>query len=155
LGVPQEPITTDNLLRELDKIGLWITSNQLWQDVKKGYLPPPEKRGLGAGLGVIGVWDHLSVRRAVYLYRLRKRGLSGPLLRMLLFLRDGWGWKHVRPICLTGIKKIVRIEQSPIKQCRRNPTRDDVKDAAFESPHKPDTALFVYGLGMYGEPFDG
>jgi hypothetical protein len=74
---------------------------------------------------------------------------------MLLFLSDGWGWKQVRPICLTGIKKIVRIEQSVIKQRYRNPTRDEVKDAAFESPHKPDTALFIYGLGMYGEPFDG
>jgi hypothetical protein len=153
--VLQEPITTDNLLRMLDKIGLRVSSNQLWQDVKKGYLPTSEKRGLGAGLGVIGVWDQLSVRRAVYLYRLRKRGLSGSLLRMLLFLRDGWGWKQVRPICLTGIKKIVRIEQSPIKQRYRNPTVGDVKDAAFESPHKPDTALFIYGLGMYGEPFEG
>ncbi len=135
LYVPQEPITTDNLLRMLGKISLRVTPNQLWQDVKKGYLPPSEKWGQGLGSGVIGVWDDLSVRRAVYLYRLRKRGLSGPLLRMLLFLNDGWGWKHVRPICLTGIKKIVRIEQSPINRLYRNPTREDVKDAITDRQH--------------------
>lgn len=126
----------------------------LSQDVKKGYLPSPEKIGRGASRGVGGVWDEWAVRRAVYLYRLRNRNINGQSLKVLLFFRDGWGWEEVKPICLAGLRKAIHLQKSEIIRRYRKPSKADVEDAAHESTLKPETALFVYGMGLYGKPFE-
>ncbi|MCL5284099.1 MAG: hypothetical protein M1330_05275 [Armatimonadetes bacterium] len=42
------------------------------------------------------------------------------LLRVLLFLRDGWGWEQVKPVCLAGLKKTISISKGRVhKHVRR------------------------------------
>jgi len=141
-------------LEKLGKIGLTVSRNMLAQDVKKGYLPSPEKIGRGANRGVGGVWDEWVVRRAVYLYRLRNRNVNGQPLKVLLYFRDGWGWDDIKPMCLAGLRKAIHLQKSEIIQRYRNPSKADVEDAAHESALKPETALFIYGIGLYGKPFE-
>lgn len=153
-AVSEASIKTDKLLKKLKDRGLTVNQNMLAQDVKKGYLPAPEIDGRGPRLGVGGIWEEVAVRRAIYLYRLRKRGVSGQTLKVLLFFRDGWGWENVKPICLAGLRKAIHLQKREIIQRYRKPSKDDIEDAAHESSLKPETALFIYGLGFYGEPFE-
>jgi hypothetical protein len=152
--VPNLSMTTDKLLEKLGKIGLTVSRNMLAQDVKKGYLPSPKKVGRGDSRGVGGVWDEWAVRRAVYLYRLRNRNVNGQSLKVLLYFRDGWGWDNIKPICLAGLRKAIHLQKSDIIRRRRKPSKADVEDAAHESSLKPETALFIYGIGLYGKPFE-
>lgn len=152
-------ITTNELLRRLHARGLEVTSNMLGQDVKAGYLPPleMEPRGFSAGIGRL--WPPFSAERAVYLYRLRRRGAQGDLLRVLLFLRDGWGWEQVRPICERGMQKVLVAQTAPVRRHLRTVTprnlsfiTEDAAEGLFQSNTLP---AFVWGMNFFGEPLPG
>jgi hypothetical protein len=152
-------MTTDKLLKKLEKIGLTVSRNMLAQDVKKGYLPAPKRLGKGAGKGVSGLRDDRAVRQAVHLYRLRSRGVTGELLRVFLFLRDGWGWEEVKQICIDGLRKLILIQSSPVRKHLRKPEPRNVEfclaDIVEETDINPTTARFVYGVGLFGKPLAG
>lgn len=40
----------------------------------------------------------MAVRRALYIARLRRRGVNGGVLPLLAFIRDGWGWTRILPV---------------------------------------------------------
>lgn len=153
------PITTDKLLKKLTDIGLTVSQNMLAQDVKKGYLPSPEKSGRGPRQGVGGLWNELAVRRAVYLYRLRSRKVTGDLLRVILFLKDGWGWSEVKQICLAGLQKMILVQSSPVRKHLRKPTPSNVEfcfdEIAEETDTNPKTEAFILGMGLFGKPIAG
>jgi hypothetical protein len=151
-------ITTDELLRRLHSRGLEVTRNMLGQDVKAGYLPllvmePRGREGIGR------FWLPFAAERAVYLYRLRRRGVQGDLLRVLLFLRDGWGWEQVRPICERGLQKVLAAQAAPVRQHLRTVTPknlsftlDDAAAGLFQSNALP---AFIWGMNFFGEPLPG
>lgn len=153
-AVTEESIKTGKLLEKLRDRGLEVNPNMLALDVQDGYLPSSEKDSDGNKSGVFGSWDAVTVRRAIYLYRLRKRGIKGQTLKVLLFYRDGWGWEEVKPICLTGLRKVIYLQERIIYQKYRKPTIKDVEDVAHESPFKPETAAFILGVGFTGKPFE-
>ncbi len=152
-------VTTNELLRRLHSRGLEVTSNMLGQDVKAGYLPPleMEPRGFSAGIGRL--WPPFAAERAVYLYRLRRRGAQGDLLRVLLFLRDGWGWEQVRPICERGMQKVLAAQTAPVRKHVRTVTPDNlsfVSEDAAEGIFESDAlARFVWGMNFFGQPLAG
>lgn len=154
-----EPITTDALLERLAVVGLHVNRNMLAQDVRAGYLPTPEMEPRGPGGGIGRSWAPWAARRAIYLYRLRGRGARGDLLRVLLFFRDRWGWEEVKPICLTGLGKVIAMQASPIRRRLRRVTPtgleflvDEFAEGMFNSPA---VARFVWGMGLFGRPLPG
>lgn len=152
--------TTLEMLERLDRYGLGVTANMLGQDVKAGYLPKltPDPRGPGRGIG--RSWEPWTLERAVYLYRLRRRGASGSVLRLLLFFRDGWGWESVKPVCLEGFRKLVEAEQIPLNRTTRvlNPrsVNSVLEDAAEKADFKhEEVPRFSWGMGLFGKPLPG
>lgn len=152
-------LTTNEVLARLHARGLQVTRNMLGQDVKAQYLPPLTMDPRGPR-GIRRLWSPDAVERAIYLYRLRRRGVRGSLLRMLLFLRDGWGWEDVRPICETGFRKVIQVQKSPIARRLRSPTPESVDfvigDAIDDGTvRSKELARFSWGIGMFGSPLDG
>lgn len=146
------PVSTAKLLSALRFTGLKVSANMLSQDVKDSFLPPAESETRGKGR----IWNEWEVRRVLYLYRLRKRGIDAAVIRMLLFLKDGWGWESVKPLCIVGIKKVVDFQTSPVRRHYRKPDREDVRDLLLrDAPSRPKLALFSYGLGYFGEVLKG
>lgn len=155
---PDTYLTTDHLLARLHARGLEVTRNMLGQDVKAGYLPPLIKDPRGRR-GIGRFWPPFAVERAIYLYRLRRRGVTGNLLCVLLFLRDGWGWAQVRPICETGVRKIQAVQTSPVRRHLRTVTPasldfivEDASEGVFQSN---ELARFMWGMSFFGEPLSG
>jgi hypothetical protein len=79
---------------------------------------------------------------------------------MLLFLRDGWGWEDVRPICETGLRKTMQIQKSPVTRRLRTPTPESVDfiigDVAEEGTvRSQELARFSWGIGLFGSPLSG
>lgn len=151
-------LTTDHLLARLHARGLKVTRNMLGQDVKSGYLPPLIKDPRGRR-GIGRFWPPFAIERAIYLYRLRRRGVTGNLLRVLLFLRDGWGWAHVQPICEQGVRKVLAAQASPVRRHLRTvtPTSLDftIEDAAEGVFQSDELARFVWGMNFFGQPLSG
>lgn len=152
-------ITTDELLGALHRRGLAVTSNMLGQDVKAGYLPPLLKEPRGPSRGIGRLWTPLAAERAIYLYRLRRRGAKGPVLRLLLFLRDGWDWEGIKPVCQEGLAKCIAIERSPLARKLRERTPEavdfvisDVTEGVFVHGEIP---RFSWGIGLFGRPLPG
>ncbi len=154
-------IWTDELLRRLQGAGLEVTSNMLAQDVKAGYLPRPSVQSKSPIRGRAGQWGRIAQRRAFYLYRLRKRGAQGSLLRILLFLRDGWGWDRIQPICLAGLQKFIEAQRSQVKDHIYKPITpeilgthvDDIsEDAGIQHL---EIGKFIFGMGIFGTPIEG
>ncbi|MBV9063950.1 MAG: hypothetical protein JOY77_13640 [Alphaproteobacteria bacterium] len=130
----------------------------LVEDVRAGYLPHPQQDPRGWKKGIGRLWEPWAWRRAAYLYRLRQRGATGPLLHVLLFLRDGWGWQRVRPLCLAGCRKIVGGEVSRIRRRLRRITPQGIVTIVEEIEAEPvmqEAALFTWGLGLFGKPLPG
>src|SRR5262245_56632314 len=117
-GVKKRLLTTGKVLELLNYRGLPVSVNMLRQDIADGYIPSPSWSRQTANEE--GKWEERAYRRAVYLYRLRKRGVKGELLKVLLFYRDSWGWEEVRHICLAGVEKMVKLNSIPIKTHLRN-----------------------------------
>jgi hypothetical protein len=145
-------MSTAKLLSALRFTGLNVSGNMLSQDVKHGFLPPSESETRGKGR----IWNEWEVRRAVYLYRLRNLGIDAAVIRVLLFLRDGWGWESVKPLCIAGFKTFVDFQTAPVRRRYRKPDKEDVRDLLLrDAPTKPKLALFNYGLGYFAEPLKG
>lgn len=152
-------LITDQVLARLHARGLAVTRNMLGQDVKARYLPPLAMDPRGPR-GIGRLWSPLAVERAIYLYRLRRRGVTGTLLRMFLFLRDGWGWEEVRPICETGLRKTIQVQKSPVTRRLRTPTPESVEFVLGEvieegTVRSEELARFTWGMGMFGAPLAG
>lgn len=152
-------ITSDELLGRLERRGLRVTRTMLAHDVRAGYLPAPSKAPRGPRRGIGRLWQPWAVRRAIYLYRLRRRGAQGDPLRVLLFLHDGWGWEAVKPICLAGLAKVVRIQGRAVTGRLRHPTPTNLnllaEDFAEREFASPAVARFVWGMGFFGQPLPG
>jgi hypothetical protein len=153
-------ITTRDLIEKLQKAGLNVNRNQLYLDIQGEYFQPRQVERLGCGKLVGRTWEPWEVRRAFYLYRLRKRKVEGKLLRVFLFLRDGRGWEEVQPICLDGLIKLIEHNKIPVRKQIKKPepksiesTLDDIL-AGIKPKHRPKkrTALFIWGLGFFGRP---
>jgi len=143
----------------LNELGLDVTEGMLKQDRRGGYLPPATRRGPTAV-----TWEPWVVRRAIYLYRLRRLGITGDLLRVLLFLRDGRQWESVRPVAHEGFTKLIHATLIPARPHRSTP-RSRAHDAQDFGPIakisgidvgiSPATAAFVWGLLLDGKPARG
>src|SRR5262249_47481845 len=120
-------MTTDKLLELLDKLGLNVTGEMLRQDTHDHYLPSPTRRGRQKG-----DWPDWAVSRAVRLYRLRKLGLRGQVLKVFLFYRDkngdGWGWNEIRPICAKALRMLIKLNKRHINKYLRYPIEEKDKD---------------------------
>lgn len=159
-------LPTDAVLTGLAARGLESKANRLAQDVKDRYLPRPEMEPRGNAKGIGRLWTWEAYRRAVRLYRLRNRGVQGDLLRVLLFMSDGWGWEDVRPICLAGLRKLVHVQKSQVVRNTRTHSEPYIEDVALrldpQTPPKnvsdvqiPEAALYLWGVGFFGKPLRG
>jgi hypothetical protein len=109
-------MTTGEVLKRLQGLGLDVTPTQLDNDTRDVFLPERSHEGVREGRGRSGQWEPWMVRRAEMLYRLRKikdpdgvPALSGDVLRIVLYLRDGWGWsKRVKDTALRGYDKLCK-----------------------------------------------
>src|SRR5207249_3401949 len=97
-------------------------------DVRDGYVQASQYKSRGRG-GKLGLWESSAVLRAERLYRIRRLGPRGDLLRVLLFLRDGWGWERVREVCHEGLVKAVHAQASPVVRHLRGATPDGIVNA--------------------------
>lgn len=83
------------------------------EDTTNHYLPERETLHLGRD-GASGNWEPWMERRAERLYRMRalnqrtRHGPTGDVLRLFLFVADGWGWQYVTRTCIKGYQVIVR-----------------------------------------------
>lgn len=112
------------LVARLQRLGLTVTAETLRADVYARLLPSPQRVGRGPKAGVIGVWSAEGVRRAEYLHRLRRLGLHGESLRLLLFMRDGADFTTVQPSVIAGTRKLLHLIMSPVyRHHRARPTR--------------------------------
>ncbi len=151
--------STDEVLLQLSAVGLKVSRNMLRQDVKAGYLPAPRRVSRGYRKGVGSLLEGWAARRAIYLYRLRRKGLQGSLLKVFLFLRDGWGWESIRPLCVTGLKKAVRAQKVPVRQhLRGQPTPESLEFLMEDLTNvyqAIDLVKLVLGMGYFGSPLPG
>ena len=82
-------------------------------DTATHYLPERETVHLGRD-GASGNWEPWMEQRAERLYRMRAlnqrthHGPTGDVLRLFLFLADGWGWQYVKRTCIKGHQVTVR-----------------------------------------------
>jgi hypothetical protein len=151
--------TTGELVDRLQKSGLNVNRNKIYLDIQDRYFYSRNVESLDQGKLIGRLWESWEVRRAFYLYRLRKRGVEGKLLRVLLFLRDGKGWEDVHPICLAGITKMIEMNKIPVRKQLRDINETSVvsiMDDVIEGMKpihrlKKRTALFVWGLGFFGK----
>jgi hypothetical protein len=152
-------ISTDELRDRLDRRGLVVTEQMLANDVHDRYLPSRP-------------WDDWVLVRATRLYRLRRLGLRGDVLRLLLFLHDGYGWHDVKPVTLKGLQKLNRATQLGIRETARDPTPKSLEFLAEDAANaqrrhllrrlgKPETdrmqvrettMSFIWGQGLFGAP---
>jgi hypothetical protein len=96
-------IETRQLATMLTEFG--IEEERLKNDVRRRFLPPPRIVAAADGRPRVGYWSPAAVRRARLLCELRQRGAKGEMLRLLLFLEDGWGWENVRNTCIEGVRR--------------------------------------------------
>jgi hypothetical protein len=159
------PRTTGELLRWLQRLGLSATSTQLANDCRDGFLPPAPIDAIGEGRGRSTMWESWMVRRAERLYRLRKRKdasgrplVYGDTLRLLLFIRDGWGWSGwIREICVKGFDKSVAATLAPVRRYVRGPLDRETAEDAVETHEIPLTPAERHSVGLLasGEPLEG
>lgn len=169
-------LTTAQLLKRLSARGVAVESSRLHADVHDCYLPPPSLVGNGLRAGVHGLWPPWVLERATRLYRLRKRGVKGTVLKLILFMRDGWGWSSIQPTIIGAYRKAIRVSQIGLRELLHNPdvpadvslVLEDASEMQRErlasrlaEPEasqirvNPDTMGFVWGVGLFGQPVSG
>lgn len=165
--------TTREVLDRLQRLGLYVTSTTIADDTRDHYLPERETAHLGRD-GASGMWEPWTERRAERLYRLRalnrrtQRGPSGNVLRLLLFIADGWGWDAVKKTCTDGYRIFVRGAMRGVaNRLRRRPlTLESLQHAAYdvaEDQYRPedpnqaqiDRVKMTIGLLKFGTAPDG
>ncbi len=168
-----KPRTTRNVLDRLERLGLPVTSTMIADDTAAHYLPERETAHLGRD-GASGIWEPWMERRAERLYRLRaldrrtRCGPSGNVLRMFLFLEDGWGWEHIKKTCIEGYRILVRGAMRGVtNRLRGRPlTIEGLLKSAYEiaedqyRPEDPnqaqiDRVKMTIGLLQFGTAPDG
>jgi len=159
--------TTADVLDRLARLGLDAPAS-LDNDVRDGFLPRRERVANPAGRGRTSLWEPWMVQRAERLYRLRKKKgpdgkplIYGDVLRLLLFLRDGWGWSQsVRELSLVGFDKGIAATRAPVgRRLPKKPTREDVGfalDLHVEDDREV-SKVERYAIGMLtvGRPLEG
>ncbi len=155
-------VSTDEVIQRLESLGLRVTKTMLDNDVHDHFLPPRP-------------WPAWVMRRAERLYRLRRRGAKGDVLRVLLFVHDGKLWHTVRPVALAGLEKNIKANQVGIREVIRQPTRQGLETVlpdAIERHHqhlinrigpenaggvqtRSSTMGFAWGIGLFGKPLGG
>src|SRR5690242_18725194 len=89
-------LSTNEVVGRLRRVGLAATAVGLRSDVHRQLVSPGMPAAESSGRGRTARWTPMAVRRAEYLGRLRRRGVSGRVLPLLAFVYDGWGWEHIR-----------------------------------------------------------
>jgi len=119
-------VTTGQLLQRLQRLGLPASQSSIDADTADHYLPPRETSYMGRH-GISGIWQPWMVERAERLYRLRlvnrrsNTGPTGDVLRLFLFLADGWGWRFVKASCVEGYRLHVIAATRGVKNRLRSP----------------------------------
>ncbi len=102
----------------------------------------------------------MSVRRARRMARLRKRGVNGHVLPLLLFLEDGWGWEKILLDLQTAVAKSWALDRAYLNKPTRVRTRGDLLENAQEAEawagHPDhgavkDLRAWLFGQEWYGE----
>lgn len=158
-------MTTPEVLDRLSRLGLSVSEKQIANDTADRFLPPRPLGQPREGRGRTGLWARWMVRRAERLYRLRRRkdenGLPmvyGDTLRILLFIRDGWGWSTgIRDLCIQGYEKGVKATLKPVRQYVRGPADREKVEFALEAHDANVVPAERYAAGVmaYGQPLEG
>jgi hypothetical protein len=117
--------TTGEVVTRLERLNLPASIRAIARDTHEHYLPSRDTHHAGRG-GNSGLWEPWMERRAERLYRLRaldrrtKRGPNGDVLRLLLFLHDGWGFEFVKEACVEGYRRLVRLSTRGVDNRVRN-----------------------------------
>jgi hypothetical protein len=155
-----EEITTRELVARLRNSGLSATPEKLRVDVHRGLLSPYMPRTVTPGRGVPAHWSPMSICRARRIARLRKRGVKGHVLPLLLFLADGWGWEQILPDLQKAVAKAWALDRSYLNKPNRVRTPDDLLDNAQDAEewidhpdHRAivDLRSWLYSQGWYGK----
>jgi hypothetical protein len=158
-------MTTPEVLAWLGRLGLTVSDKQIANDTTDRFLPPRPQGQAREGRGRSGLWEPWMVRRAERLYRLRRRKdengrplVYGDTLRILLFIRDGWGWSTgIRDLCIQGYEKGVKATLKPVRQYVRGPADRAKVEFALEAHDANVVPAERYAAGVmaYGEPLEG
>ena len=167
----RDNVSTDELLERLAAYG--VTREGLAYDCRHGYLPHPTIDVHESGRGRAGWHEPFVVHRARMLYRLRRRGCDAKTIRLILFLRDGWGWERIRRDCVTSAAKMMEISLNGLKRFAPDGGIDDfavdfIIDHQYKwlvskfddappglKPTSQETTRFVLGTFGTGEPIEG
>lgn len=164
MGTTQGARTTPEMLALLRRLGLRVSPEQLRIDVHRGLLSPVMPDTHHPARGTVARWTHMGERRAVYLYRLRKLGVNGRALPLLLWLRDGWGWEHILPTLQDAIRRVADAELKALNKPNRARSMpsllDNVKqDETWRDYPHPDAVLswreWLRSLLVFGRPAPG
>lgn len=118
-------IPTPALLEKLSFFG--VSEQDVKNEVTQGFLPTREG----------GLWSPFAVRRAKRLYRLRHRGTHGKMLKILLFIGDGWGWEGIRDHCATGLERTLALSLNGVERyAKTKGGLDFAVDDIAEHQHK-------------------
>jgi hypothetical protein len=134
-------------------------------DTRDGFLPPRQPVTRAGIPGRTGLWEPWMFRRAEMLYRLRKiktpdglPAISGDVLRLVLFLHDGWGWsERLKATCLRGYDKSIAGELTPVAKYTKR-RRDNRNISWALDAHDVKLApgdQYAIGMAVNGEPLDG
>jgi hypothetical protein len=124
-------ISTAELVKHMRSLGLRASAESLRQDVQRGLVSPGMPGYARPGKGVRARWTPMSVRRAIYLARLRLRKTNGHVLPLLAYLRDGWGWPLISADVALAAERAVASDRRALKAKH---IRDewDLEDAAAQ-----------------------
>lgn len=130
LAASPDGLTTAELVDALRRRGLHASPEGLRLDAHRGLISPRMPGTGGPGRGNPTQWSAMSVRRAVLTARLRRRGVNGHVLPLLLFLFDGWGWAAILPAVQEAATKAWELDRRHLNRPTRVRSRDDVIDNA-------------------------
>lgn len=152
-------ITTQALLSKLPP---FVSARDLKNERDRGFLPPL----------VGGKWTEQAVQRAKHLYRLRALGAEGTVLKILLFLADGWGWDEISSVCVSGLERIAAVSLNGVAKYENAKGPLDfyveeiaahqhkafvkkVPSEAGSNPTSNEMTAFVVGMLKRGAPLEG
>ena len=159
-------LTRSEVCELLTQRGLHVQPQDIANDVSRGFMP---------GLADPLLTNNFILRRAERLYRLRRRGATGDVLRILLFIADGWGWESIRKVCLEGLSRAAASSQTGLREVIRKPTPKSLNLIAAEIAERQrlrllerlglpesadvqmreETSRFTLGVLLFGKPLPG
>lgn len=136
----ERDLSTAGVVGRLQRSGLRATAGSLRADVHRGLLTPGMPDAVGPGRGRNSVWTPMAVRRALYIARLRHRGVNGRVLPLLAFIRDGWGWTQIRPTLQNAAAWSWEMDRRTLNRPTRVQAAVDLLDNADTG--RPDSGPF-------------